>query len=415
MDREIINNMLGITESYKMPDKLLSVLLNNPTEIFEKFKAIEQDLSYDWFTDYFQQEQGDRNALKQDFTPVGIAKLLSKITPNAEVIADYCAGTGGLTISAWLNNQDSVFVCYELSSRAIPMLLFNLAIRNMCGYVVHGDVLTEQIQQAYKIERGDIFSNIVKLQNTNEIPKPNLIISNPPYSLPWSNVSEFANDKRFKDYTLPPKNKADYGFVLTAMNNIETHGKAFFILPHGVLFRGASEGKIRQKLIDNNLIDTIIGLPDKMFLNTDIPICILVLNTNKADANIFFIDSSKECYHKGKNNYFSDKDIDTISSVCKLRKDVDKLSHVATLQEIQENDYNLNIPRYVDTYEPEQLPDVATQFKELIGIEEQIKKANAEIINMFNELYCTNADVEKEWSEIKQGLSKLSEVKYGRK
>lgn len=131
--RALVNELLGISESYEMPVRLMEILQNkiHREELFEKFLEIKQDLSYDWFTDYYQQEQGDREALKQDFTPDCIGEIISRINGSAGSIADICAGTGGLTIKLWQSNRNSFFHCEELSSRAIPVLLFNLAIRGI--------------------------------------------------------------------------------------------------------------------------------------------------------------------------------------------------------------------------------------------------------------------------------------------
>lgn len=181
------------------------------------------------------------------------------------------------------------------------------------------------------------------------------IIMNPPYSLNWQN-KEFAEDKRFQEYGLPPTSKADFGFILHALHMLQEQGTLAAILPHGILFRGQQEGKIRQKLIENNLIDAIIGLPDKLFLNTGIPVCIIVLKKNKESKDILFIDASKE-YKKGsKQNTMEQEHIAKILSAYHDRKDIDKFAHVARMQELEENEYNLNIPRYVDTFEPEEVP-----------------------------------------------------------
>lgn len=135
---------MDINESFEMPQKLMMILADKKSreELFDKFLEKKKDLSYDWFTDYYQEEQGDRNALKQDFTPDCICEIVNKVNEKADKIADICSGTGGLTIKLWNENRDAFFHCEEVAARAVPVLLFNLAIRNIRGEVIHGDVLT---------------------------------------------------------------------------------------------------------------------------------------------------------------------------------------------------------------------------------------------------------------------------------
>ena len=206
------------------------------------------------------------------------------------------------------------------------------------------------------------------------------VVANPPYSAKWDNNETKLKDPRFSDYgKLAPASKADYAFILHSIYHLNQNGTMAIVLPHGVLFRGAAEGKIRKTLIEKNYLDTVIGLPANLFYGTSIPTIILVLKKNRKTKDILFIDASKE-FEKGKNqNNLNDENIDKIINTFKERKDVDKYAHLATIDEIRENDFNLNIPRYVDTFEEEEPVDLDEVNKQLEEDNKEIAKLEAEI------------------------------------
>ena len=389
----LINDLLEVKESYEMPTKLMAALESKKRreELFDKFLENETDLTYDWFTNYFQEEHSDRGKLKQDFTPDEITTIVSEIGGHPDTVTDICTGTGGLTIKEWANNKNAYFHCEEVSSRTVPILLFNLAIRGINSEVVHGDSLEGKVECIYKLTNNGKYSDIEKIEHY-ESEKAGKIISNPPYSLAWDTKGK-ENDIRFKDYELAPKSKADYSFILHGLYQLKDNGTMIYILPHGVLFRGSQEGKIRQKLIENNLIDAVIGLPDKLFLNTSIPTLILVLKKNKQDNNLFFIDASKEFEKEGKLNKLTDENIKKIVETYKERKNVDKYAALVSLEEIKENDYNLNIPRYVDTTEEEPPIDIIKVIQDLTEIDNQINETEKNLLCMLKQL--TTADKQK--------------------
>ena len=142
MNARQINEILGINESFKLPERLMGILLTDPEKMFDEFMAIGEPLDHDWFTEYFEEEHSNKTKMAQDFTPKEVCELLSHVTGKAETIADICAGTGGLTIGMWVKNPEAIFVCYEYSERAIPILCFNLAIRNIPAFVKRCDILT---------------------------------------------------------------------------------------------------------------------------------------------------------------------------------------------------------------------------------------------------------------------------------
>lgn len=214
-----------------------------------------------------------------------------------------------------------------------------------------------------------------------------MVVANPPFSLDkWG--EEIASEDsfgRFK-YGTPPKSKGDFAFVLHMISSLNSNGKMGVILPHGVLFRGASEGKIRTKLIEDNLLDAVIGLPANLFFGTSIPACILIFKKNRPNKDIIFIDASRE-FEKGKNqNNLTDEHIAKIFDTYKNRKEIEKYSHVATLEEIQENDYNLNIPRYVDTFEEEEIIDLDATKTNIANIENELVEIKSKMSGYLREL-----------------------------
>lgn len=206
------------------------------------------------------------------------------------------------------------------------------------------------------------------------------VVANPPYSARWDNRETKLKDPRFNGYgKLAPASKADFAFVLHSLYHLGGDGTMAIVLPHGVLFRGASEGVIRKILIDKNYLDAVIGLPANLFYGTSIPTTVLVFKKNRKTKDILFIDASKE-FEKGKNqNRLSNAHVDKIIQTYKERMDVEKYAHLAPLGEVQENDYNLNIPRYVDTFEEESPIDITEVWRE-------IENDNAEIAALEKEI-----------------------------
>ena len=214
------------------------------------------------------------------------------------------------------------------------------------------------------------------------------VMANPPYSAHWNNKDR-EDDPRWREYGIAPKTKADYAFLLHCLYHLEDNGRMAIILPHGVLFRGAAEGRIRKALIDKHQIETVIGFPDKLFLNTSIPVCVLILRKNRTASDILFVDASREFEKLKKQNHLRPEDVDKIVDTVVQRKEIEKYSHLATLDEIKENDYNLNIPRYVDTYEEEPPVDLVALNNDIKNTNEEIKKVEAELLAMLDDLVVT--------------------------
>ena len=233
----------------------------------------------------------------------------------------------------------------------------------------------------HKLEWGDTIRNPLMLDENGGLKHFDIVVANPPFSLEKWGYESAGSDPyaRFRR-GVPPKSKGDYAFILHMIETLKPKtGRMAVVVPHGVLFRGSAEGKIRQKLVEENLLDAVIGLPEKLFYGTGIPAAVLIFRKDKTDTNTLFIDASRE-FHAGKNqNQLSDENIAKVVDTYKQRDTRDKYSYVASLEEIQENDFNLNIPRYVDTFEEEEEID-------LMAVQAQRKDIEAEIATLNDQM-----------------------------
>lgn len=373
---QAINELFGINESFELPEVLLKKLLDKKErdKLCNDFMQFEFDIKNDCLRDYFQMNSANRSNLKQDYTPDCLARLISQLVPETDNLIDICAGTGALTIGMSRNIN---YQCEELSKMSISVLLFNLALRGISAVVLQKNVLLNKIEKIYKLTKNGNYSDIETVENYEE-KQTDVVISNPPYSLKW----EPKSDVRFEGYELAPAKASDYAFVLDGLSRLTKRGKAFYILPSGVLFRDGAEGKIRKQLIENNLLDAVISLPEKLFLNTSIPVNILVFNKAKENDDILFINAEKLFVKNRKQNVMTDEHINKISETYHNRQTIDKFSNVVKLSVVRENDYNLNVPRYVYTYEKKELPPASEIIKDIIQAELDCKKALYELIEM---------------------------------
>lgn len=390
-DVRTVNNLLQIDESYKAPQRLLGLMLDDHqrTITFENFLKVSKDLSFDWFYQYFTDEQAEKRTKKQDFTPKSVTKLMNLlIKDNYGTYFEAAAGTGGMLISNWTIKPAKTYFVEEKSDRVIPFLLFNMAIRNIKGTVIQCDSLTQEIKITYELKPGKKFSSIsMSLNSGFDDLKFSQVLMNPPYSLKWSADKKLLKDPRFSKFgVLPPKSKADYAFLLHGLYHLKNSGTMAIVLPLGVLFRGGSEGKIRKKLLENGSIDAVIGLPANLFNSTSIPTCILVLKKDKQDRDVMFIDASKEFEKKKNQNKLRGEDIQKILDTYEKREDVERYAHLAKFDEIEDNDFNLNIPRYVDTYVPEPPIDLGAVVKDLNETDKALRKNSHELAKMIGEL-----------------------------
>lgn len=387
----MLKEILGVKENFKLPTALLKELMRDSETIIEKickaglFKGKALDFSY------FQKEHSDRDELKQDFTPECLCRVVAGLTEGGTYL-DICAGVGGLSMFI-LEKADELYL-EEYSERAIPFLLLNLAFNNVNAFILHKDVLTGEVFHKYRLFKSVKYSKVEEVHEVISDIRVKNVITNPPYSMKWDSKKGI-DDFRFEEYGIPPNSKADYAFLLHGLSQLEPQGIMIAIVPHGLLFRGASEGVIRQRLVENNLLDAVIGLPDKLFLNTDIPVCLMVFKNNREMEEVLFIDSSKEFKKQGKQNYLTESQIEKIINVYKHRLSVDKFSRNVSRKEIVENSYNLNIPRYVDTSEEEEIPDLFEIISNLAEIEAEEKKTRAELYGLLSELETGNPNLRK--------------------
>lgn len=399
----ILNEYFQEVEGYKIPDLLMEALLSDGREaLLAYLKERTPDMSIDSLRDDYQNEHGDRDKLKQDFTPDDIAKIVRAIVGESPVYADICAGTGALTIANMTGRDGYEVYCEEYSKRTIPFLLANLALRNVKGTVVNGDSLTGEVFATYILTPTDTFSVVEQTQTSGLGGDTKEVIMNPPYSLRWQPIPRPEYDGW---PTLP--NVGDYAFLLKGLS---VGDRVTAILPHGILFRGAKEGKLRQRLIEKNYIESIIGLPNNMFMNTSIPVLILVLNKNKNDDKVLFVDASNDFEKAGKVNVITKEQRDKLVAVVNSRLEVKKYSHLATMEELKENDYNLNIPRYVDTFEEPPPIDIVNVMKELIDITKEEKKMEKEMADMMADIVATDPSEADEWNEVIRLQKELSEL-----
>lgn len=407
--KELLKEILECRETSEIPKKLLNALLDSDSRehILQLINEKKDDKVIDVFRDMFQEEQSNRKELKQDYTPDGLSSLLAKLSGNTKNLADVCAGTGSLTVAFLKAHPEVEFVrCEEFSAQPIPFLLANLALMNIDGEVVHGDSLAQEVFKVYKLKRSKNFSEIQITDVPNNKIRFDTVLSNPPYSMEWKP----ANDERFEKYGLAPASKADFAFVLHALSLLKPSGNLFEILPHGVLFRGAKEGKIRERLLEDGVITSVIGMPGKLFLKTPIPTVILNLKKECNTSDVLFIDASNEFKKSGKQNILEQANIDRVVDTYNLRESVSRFAYLCSLSEIKENDFNLNIPRYVDTYVPEEPVDLEYIFSEWLQIEKEISEAEEKILDMFSELVPTDKSNIEKMNREKEMLAAI--VKY---
>jgi type I restriction enzyme M protein len=316
------------------------------------------------------------------YTPAEVSMLMAELVePKAgDRICDPTCGSGSLLIKCANYVQRSGSNDFSLCGQESVGGTWALAKMNMFLHGVDGA----------RIEWGDTIRNPKLLEKDTEIPKGNpllrkssgpallmrfdVVVANPPFSLDKWGADDVGSDpyKRFSR-GIPPKGKGDFAFIshmVETMNRLT--GRMAVVVPHGVLFRGSSEGKIRQQLIEENLLDAVIGLPSNLFFGTGIPAAILVLRRDKVDDTVLFVDGSR-AFADGKNqNVLRDEDIGRIMAAYRGRSDIDKFAYLAKFEEIKENDFNLNIPRYVDTFEEEEEIDIEAVQNEILELDDRL-------------------------------------------
>lgn len=373
-----IRQILGIKELYELHEKIQHVIFDDEQKNIWFDSIVNQvDLDTDFIRDIFQEEAAARKQLKQDYTPDSICKLFAELTGHTKEIYDECAGCGSLTIA-----QDTEEVtCVEISRNALPLLLFNLSIRNIPGHVVRGDVLQRRTFKVYELQKGKKYSTI-KEKKAVASRQYKTIISNPPYSLSWDGI----RDERCREFGSPPKSKADYMFALDMLDKLEQNGECFILYPHGVLFRGSKELEIRRNLLEGGLIKGLIGLPGNMFMNTSIPTVILHLAKKRNTERVMILDATDFAEKQNKINVLPDKDIKEIVSMYRNQSTLEGICRPVPLSEIAKNDYNLNIPRYINRFKPEPVPDIRELVRDICQTSQEIRQTERVLAAQMKEL-----------------------------
>lgn len=340
--------------------------------------------SYMYMIERFGSDAGKKAG--EFFTVKSVASLLAQLAnpkPGWR-ICDPACGSGGLLLLAGEQVERQNSKDYALYGQESIGSTYNLARMNM---FLHG-------KDSARLEWGDTLNNPRLIEN-DTLMKFDLVIANPPFSLKKWGGENIENDPFNRFHRgMPPKTKGDYAFISHMVETAKAkEGKVVVVVPHGVLFRGAAEGRIRKHLLEENIIDTVIGLPAGLFQTTGIPVAILIIDrsrepggNNENRKNVFFIEASKE-FRSGKaQNFLDEKHTNKILNAVKERKDIEKFARSVTPEEIAENDFNLNITRYVDTFEEEEEIDIEANLKELKSINKEIKELEEQMAGHLKKL-----------------------------
>ena len=394
LNREAVKDFRGVFNDINLGDSRLgnstnerAKSLNNIVKLVDGIEYKGDDGKdilgeiYEYLIGQFAASAGKKGG--EFYTPHQVSKILARIvTCNVEKtdaffnVYDPTMGSGSLLLTVGQELPEGMPLKYF--GQELNTTTYNLARMNLMMHNVSYNNMT--LNNADTLE-----SDWPDGPDAKGIDQPrsfDAVVANPPYSANWDNDETKLKDPRFSDYgKLAPASKADYAFILHSIYHLNNNGAMAIVLPHGVLFRGAAEGKIRQTLIEKNYLDTVIGLPANLFYGTGIPTCVLVLKKNRKTKDILFIDASND-FTKGKNqNVLNEENIDKIIESFEQRQDIEKYAHVASIEEIKENGYNLNIPRYVDTFEDEVPIDLGEVNRQL----EQDRKEIAELEASINE------------------------------
>ncbi|MGN0280576.1 MAG: type I restriction-modification system subunit M [Lachnospiraceae bacterium] len=376
-DIDLYSNRLG-TGDQKQSDTI-----SNLIKEIDKADLLNSDAdvlgnAYEYLIGQFASETGKKAG--EFYTPQAVSKILTIIAIHGQEdkmglsVYDPCMGSGSLLLNAKKYSIQPRTIKYY--GQELMTSTFNLARMNM---FLHGVMPENQ-----KLRNGDTLDGDWP---TGEETDFDMVLMNPPYSAKWSAAAGFMQDERFSDYgVLAPKSKADYAFLLHGLYHLKSNGTMAIVLPHGVLFRGAAEGKIREKLLRSGNIYAVIGLPANLFYNTSIPTCIIVLKKHRDGRDVLFIDASQK-YEKGKKqNAMTDAHIDSVIELYIKRETVEKESYLASFDEIEKNDFNLNIPRYVDNFEKEEEINLDDLLADMRETDKQIDEVQGEFVSMMKEL-----------------------------
>jgi type I restriction enzyme M protein len=333
--------------------------------------------AYEYLIARFASDAGKKAG--EFYSPAEVSELIAELVnpQTGERICDWACGSGSLLIKCGNQLLKRGIKDFALYGQEINGSTWALAKMNM---FLHG-------MDNARIEWGDTIRS-PKLIEDDSTMKFEVLVANPPFSLDKWGYEEASNDpyKRFHR-GLPPQSKGDYAFITHMIETTtKDSGRVGVVVPNGVLFRGAAEGRIRQQFIEENLLDTVVGLPSNLFYGTGIPAAILVFKRNKTDNKVLFIDASREYQNDKNQNRLRQADIDKIVATYQTRETIDKYAYLASFEEIKENDFNLNIPRYVDTFEEEQEIDIKAVQAEIAKLESKLVGVKQEMAGYLKEL-----------------------------
>ncbi|MHB9945407.1 type I restriction-modification system subunit M [Clostridium botulinum] len=396
LNKEAVKDFRGVFNDINLGDSRLgnstnerAKSLNNIVKLVDSIEYKGNDGKdilgeiYEYLIGQFAASAGKKGG--EFYTPHQVSKILAKVvTEGVErsdklfSVYDPTMGSGSLLLTVGQELPKGTPIKYF--GQELNTTTYNLARMNL---MMHGISYNNMVLSNADTLESD-WPDGPDAKGIDHPRSFDAVVANPPYSAKWDNDETKLKDPRFSEYRkLAPASKADYAFILHSIYHLNKTGTMAIVLPHGVLFRGAAEGKIREILIGKNYLDTIIGLPANLFYGTSIPTVILVLKKNRENKDILFIDASND-FEKNKNqNNLTDEDIDKIIKTYRERKDVEKYAHLAYIEEIRENDFNLNIPRYVDTFEEEEPIDLEEINKLLEQDNKEIAELEAEINEQF--------------------------------
>jgi len=375
-DLDLTSSKLGKSENDK--NELIVKVLSHLSEIDFDLENTESDVlgdAYEYLIGKFASGAGKKAG--EFYTPQQVSTVLARLVTMGKTklksAYDPTCGSGSLLLRVAKEANDKSIMFYGQESNPTT---YNLCRMNMIMHDVH--------YKKFDIKNEDTLERPQHIDLRFEA-----VVANPPFSAEWSASPLFMSDDRYAPYgRLAPKGTADFAFVQHMIYQLADNGTMACVLPHGVLFRGGAEGHIREYLIkERNYLDAVIGLPANIFYGTSIPTCILVLKKKREHSdNVLFIDASQHFEKVKTQNVLRPEDIDKIITTYKNRSSEAKYSHIATLGEIAENDYNLNIPRYVDTFEEEEAVDLKTVSDELKKLEKEIQTTDTTISEFCKEL-----------------------------
>lgn len=379
---------LDFANKDRFPNETIQRLLNHFSQYNFGSNYVSSDLlgdAYEYLIKQFAADAGKKGG--EFYTPREVERVIIGIVKphQKDHIYDPTVGSGGFLLEAYNylkdKSNEQVARTLYLYGQENNISTFAIAKINM---FLHG-------LDSADIRRGDTLANPQFLNNLGNLQTFDIVVANPPYSIKDWEFELFKNDKygRTQGYDQPPDKNADYAFVLHILKSLNANGRAGIVLPHGVLFRGSSEGRIREQIIKNDLIEAIISMPSKLFYGVGIPVAILIINKNKSEQRknkILFIEAEKD-FLEGKNqNGLRKQDIDKIIKAYDQYQDIEKYARVVDIKEIEENEFNLNVRRYIDSNEEQVQIDVKQVWNELQTLEKDREEIDKKVAGFIKEL-----------------------------